>query len=273
MKVARIAAIRLTCKNVRALLNFYRSAFACQVLQQSAPAAFLLGEQRIELVEGAAPPLVAVPANSTAFQHFAIVVSDMDKAMTALRQQEGWIPISRRGPERLPRASGGVIAFKFRDPEGHPLELLQFPRTATPDIWKSREHIFLGVDHSAITVAQTSRTLAFYEGMGFALDRQQLNRGTEQEQLDGLSGAAVEVSRMNAPGKAPPHLELLCYRTPQEVSTAACGAQSTMSLVMDVEPSPATPRSFVFGGEQVICDPDGHTLVLKRSESPAHQTG
>ena len=32
--------------------------------------------------------------------------------------------ISRNGPEALP---GGVVAFKFRGPDGHPLELIQFP--------------------------------------------------------------------------------------------------------------------------------------------------
>ncbi len=32
------------------------------------------------------------------------------------------------GPQRLPPASGSVAAAKFRDPDGHPLELLEFPR-------------------------------------------------------------------------------------------------------------------------------------------------
>ncbi len=42
------------------------------------------------------------------------------------------------GPERLPARSGGVSAFKFRDPDGHPLELLAFPPEAVPPIWRDR---------------------------------------------------------------------------------------------------------------------------------------
>lgn len=36
---------------------------------------------------------------------------------------------------RLPESSGGVTAFKFRDPDGHPLELLAFPDGKVPSRW------------------------------------------------------------------------------------------------------------------------------------------
>ena len=60
------------------------------------------------------------------FQHFAIVVSDMDQAFSRL-QQVRFTPISVGGPQTLPPWNGSVRAFKFRDPDGHPLELLYFP--------------------------------------------------------------------------------------------------------------------------------------------------
>ena len=41
---------------------------------------------------------------------------------------------------------------------------------------------------------------------------QQLNHGIEQEKLDDVSGAVVEVSTLTLPANEPPHLELLCYR-------------------------------------------------------------
>ena len=60
------------------------------------------------------------------FQHFAVVVADMDAAYARLRTVE-FKPISDGGPQTLPKEDGGVRAFKFRDPDGHPLELLYFP--------------------------------------------------------------------------------------------------------------------------------------------------
>ena len=29
-----------------------------------------------------------------------------------------------------------IVLFKFRDPEGHPLELLAFPRDSVPACWR-----------------------------------------------------------------------------------------------------------------------------------------
>ena len=68
------------------------------------------------------------PVNSDAaslwFQHLALVVDDIHGAFGRVRDIT---PISHGGPQLLPASSGGVRAFKFRDPDGHPLELLQFP--------------------------------------------------------------------------------------------------------------------------------------------------
>ena len=60
--------------------------------------------------------------------------------MRICRQYPGWTPISTSGPQLLPAASGGVSAFKFRDPEGHPLELIAFPPGAVPPQWQTASH-------------------------------------------------------------------------------------------------------------------------------------
>ena len=111
--------------------------------------------------------------DDTAFQHFAIVVSDMDLALAQLRGAPGWTPISIGGPQRLPQRSGGVTAFKFQDPDGHPLELLAFPEHAVPPHWTERSAygIFLGIDHSAISVRDTAISTAFYQSLGFSRHR------------------------------------------------------------------------------------------------------
>ncbi len=58
----------------------------------------------------------------------AIVVSDMDRAYTHLRSFP-IEPISIEAQTIPPdnKASGGVRAFKFKDRDGHNLELIWFP--------------------------------------------------------------------------------------------------------------------------------------------------
>ena len=111
--------------------------------------------------------------DDTAFQHFALVVRDMALALAQLRGVPGWTPISSGGPQRLPQGSGGVTAFKFQDPDGHPLELLAFPEHAVPPHWmeRSADGIFLGIDHSAISVRDTAISTAFYQSLGFSRHR------------------------------------------------------------------------------------------------------
>ena len=85
------------------------------------------GRQRLELAMFD-PPGPLYPANSRSddlwFQHRALVTDDIAAAYEQLSAFPS-TPISRYGPQRLP---GGIVAFKFRDPDGHPLELIQFPR-------------------------------------------------------------------------------------------------------------------------------------------------
>ena len=82
-----------------------------------------LDEQRLSLL-AFDPPGRPYPHASTSsdlwFQHFAIIVSDMDAAHRQLKAAGRFTPISEDGPVVLPASSGGVTAFKFRDAEGHP---------------------------------------------------------------------------------------------------------------------------------------------------------
>ena len=179
-----------------------------------------LGDECVELVEFARKGR-AYPIGSTStdlwFQHFAIIVADMDAAYARLAKEAGWTAISDDGPQLLPASSGGVTAFKFRDPDGHPLELLAFPADAAPPKWRdaAASAVFLGVDHSAIAVADTARSEAFYVGMlGLAIGSRSVNRGPAQEHLDGTFNALVEVTALLTPNEASPHVELLCNRVP-----------------------------------------------------------
>lgn len=179
-----------------------------------------LGAEQIELFEFARPGAL-YPADSTSpdlwFQHFAIPVGDMAQAYAQLLAAGGTTPISTHGPVLLPEASGGVTAYKFRDPDLHPLELIHFPPETAPAKWKQAgmSGPCLGIDHSAIAVADTSRAEALYVGwLGLSAESRSLNRGETQEALDGTFNTMVEVTGLAFAEESGPHLELLCNRVP-----------------------------------------------------------
>jgi catechol 2,3-dioxygenase-like lactoylglutathione lyase family enzyme len=187
-EVARLACISLSTGRAATLIDFYERAFGFHFVgaerHQGARFEGLmgvrggaivttlgLGEELIEIVEfdepGAPYPKDA-RASDLIFQHLAIVVSDIKQAYQRLLTMENWTPISMGGPQLLPAASGGVSAYKFRDPEGHPLEFLAFPSAGAPTHWADAlsPGPCLGVDHTAISVASGDISRAFYEALG-----------------------------------------------------------------------------------------------------------
>jgi catechol 2,3-dioxygenase-like lactoylglutathione lyase family enzyme len=216
-----------------------------------------LGAETLRLVGATMPGARRRPARSFDrwFQHLAIAVADMDRAYARLAAVPGLEAITRGGPQQLPPASGSVTAFKFRDPDGHPLELLQFPAGRGPEKWRRPQagRLFLGVDHSAITVADTGRSITFYErALGLKVSAQSLNQGPVQARLDDATGAIVEVTALVTSDPASAHVELLCYRHPQ--GEPGEPGQSGATLV------------FEDGVAVQTCDPDGHALVI----APGH---
>jgi catechol 2,3-dioxygenase-like lactoylglutathione lyase family enzyme len=275
MAVTRLACFSLTTANLDRLGAFYRDAFGCVTLDRrdvsgaafesllgvSAGAQSLtlgLGAQRIELLQFEQPG-APYPSDSAAsdlfFQHFALVAADMAQAFARLVRVGGWSAISQHGPQRLPAQSGGVSAFKFRDPDGHPLELLAFAPGQVPPPWQPMPHgaLFQGIDHSAISVADNERSIAFYEALGLSVAARSLNRGPEQARLDGLAAPQVDVTAL-ALSQGVPHLELLCYRA---LNRGAATALRNNDI--------AATR-LIFEGEQelerCLLDPDGHRLLL-----------
>lgn len=195
-------------------------------------------------------------AASLWFQHLALVVTDMAEAYGRLRNGA---PISLDHPQRLPASSGGVQAFKFRDPDGHPLELLEFPADKTPDAWRNRRplagQIGLGIGHSAISVADADASARFYQALGLRIGDRTLNQGPEQQRLDDLRDVVVEVVPMKPP-EATPHLELLGYRIP----TGRGGAS--------LQANDIAATRIVWQGRttELIRDPDGHLQHIETSE-------
>ena len=120
-----------------------------------------LGKETLILTKYLTPPGDPIPLDSHSndlwFQHIAIVVNDMDRAYKHLRQHD--IQHVSTAPQLLPeslKAAAGIRAFYFRDPDGHNLELIQFPPDKGNPRWqKSTRELFLGIDHTAIAVSNT----------------------------------------------------------------------------------------------------------------------
>jgi catechol 2,3-dioxygenase-like lactoylglutathione lyase family enzyme len=182
----------------------------------------------------------------------------MQAAYAQLCVTPEWHPITEGGPQLLPPSSGAERAFKFRDPDGHPLELLWFPPGRGRPVWHdaASNTPFLGIDHSAVAIASTGRSLHFYRALGFHVSARSVNQGPAQERLDGLPNVKVRVTGLRPVSGCGPGLELLAYspagRTPQATS-ARDGITDWLTLGMGL----ARGNSF-----RAVRDPDGHRLVL-----------
>ena len=166
-----------------------------------------LGGEEIELTEYLAPRGRPVPADSRSndrwFQHVAIIVSDMDAAYARLRQHgvEHASPEPQRLPDWNPEA-GGIKAFYFKDPDGHPLEILEFPAG------KGRSEV-ARAEPAAVPWHRPHRdrrrryrdepdtsTGTFW---AFASLVRATNYGPEQERLNNVFGARLHITALRAP--------------------------------------------------------------------------
>ncbi len=252
-----------------------------------------LGEETVELTQYIAPPdgrPIPVPSRSNDlwFEHMAIVVRDMEQAYAAL-QKHGVRQISPE-PITIPASNvpaAGIKAIKFRDPDNHNLELLWFPEGKGAERWhKPSNRLFLGIDHTAISISSTEKSLAFYRDLlGMQIAGESLNIGPTQDTLDGLFGARVRVTGV-APETAPPHVEFLQYETPPgarpmpidssasdlwhwqtslEVDDVEAAAQRLRAAgVPFVSPEVASlsQPSLGFTRAVMVRDPDGHAMRL-----------
>ena len=184
-----------------------------------------LGDELVELTEYLAPKGRPIPAearsNDRSFQHIAIIVSDMHKAYAWLRQHK--VTHASTGPQRLPdwnKNAGGIKAFYFKDPDGHALEILEFPADKGNPKWHkiaaaNPNKLFLGIDHTAIVVGDTDASLKFYRDvLGLKVAGESENYGLEQERLNNVFGARLRITGLRA--EAGPGIEFLEYLAPRD---------------------------------------------------------
>ena len=180
-----------------------------------------LGDEQIELTEYKAPRGRPIPddmkPNDRSFQHIAIIVRDMDAAYARLRSKD--VAHGSTGPQRLPDwnpNAGGIRAFYFRDPDGHFLEILQFPSGKGLEKWhRPGADVFLGIDHTAIVVGDTATSLAYYrDTLGLKIAGESENFDVEQEHLNNVFGARLRITALRA--AEGPGIELLEYLAPRD---------------------------------------------------------
>jgi catechol 2,3-dioxygenase-like lactoylglutathione lyase family enzyme len=250
-----------------------------------------LGEESIELIEYLTPRGRPMPADSRSndlwFQHIAIIVSDMDRAYAWLRRHR--VQHASPAPQRLPdwnAVAAGIRAFYFRDPDGHFLEILWFPPDKGDPRWqRPTDRLFLGIDHTAVVVANTERSLACYrDTLGLRVAGASENHGPEQERLNNVFGARLRITTLRA--AAGPGIELLEYLAPRDgrpvpsdargndlahwqTAVVAADADALYGTMRRGACRPLSPgviapaeRTLGFARAFRAADPDGHALAV-----------
>jgi len=266
-----------------------------------------LGSEKIQLIdfdgEESRPVAADTRSNDLWFQHLAIVVSDMDAAyQKLLKNKVSHVSTAPQTlPDYLPNAAG-IKAFYFRDPEGHNLELIWFPpekggrwrvegggsktpETAQPSTFHPLPStLFLGIDHTAIGISDTDTSMAFYrDALGLVWGGHSENYGTEQEHLNQVFGARLDINGLHA--DAGFGVEFLRYIAPPGGRPYPTDSQPTdlwhYQTELEVDDLPKMLEKLEKQGFTKISsavakignaemflvrDPDGHAVLLKSQE-------
>jgi len=257
-----------------------------------------LGRETIRLLEVRTPQGRPIPPDSRSndlwFQHAAIVVRDLPAAVERLRRHDA--SLISAAPQTLPAsipAAAGISAVYFRDPSGNPLELIHYPPDKGQSRWqRDTDSLFLGIDHTALAVADTKQSIAFYrDQFGFRVAGESINVGPEQERLTGVFGARVRITALRSPGGGI-GIELLEYQSPStgrpiphdtrandlwhaHIHLQTAHPEETTDALLDantpfVSPGLVSLPASALGLEHaaMLRDPTGHALLL--SSSPSH---
>lgn len=226
-------------------------------------------------------------SNDLWFQHICIVVSNLNEAFNKGAHNATQISRSLVTLPESNKDAANIQAVKIKDSIGHPLELLKFPKDKGDQRWhKTNSKLFMGIDHTAIGVSDTQKSIKFYsELLGLKIVGNGVNTGKEQDDLDGLINAKVVITSLR-PSDNGMGIEFLDYQLPNPIRKKRLHPRATdlnewriMLLVEDIESThkklssilsansigPIVPiPSDLWGGTLAfqVRDPDGHALIL-----------
>ena len=307
--VKQLRAVSLTVADLARSIDFYTAALGFELISETTlagkdysdlegiddaqiqVATLQLGHERIQLMQYLNCLSELIPSDSQStdlwFQHFAIVVSDIDRAYDHVRS----FPIEATSKElqTLPLdnpEAAGVRAFKFKDLDRHNLELIWFPPDKRQAKWNpSDDQLFLGIDHSAIAVANTEQSLRFYRDLlGMQVESSSLHQGEIQAVLDGLPEATVRVTGLRSV-EGGMGIELLDYLAPangrpfpQDWKSCDIAHWQVELVVRDIEKTVAMlqsqnvrlisnrlvsfDRNSLYAQGCLVKDPNGHAMLL-----------
>lgn len=170
------------------------------------------------------------------------------------------------------------------------LEILQFPAGKGDARWqRPSDRVFLGIDHTALVVADTEKSLELYrDTLGLRIAGGSESYGPEEERLNYVPGAQLRITTLRA--AEGPAIELVEYLAPRDgrpsprdtmgndlvrwhtllVTTDADAAAAKLGAAAGVAAGPAlvstadTPLGFRRGIRME--DPDGHGIQLRARE-------
>lgn len=259
IKAQRIQAIGFTVTDADRSIDFYTKALGFEMvsditsnvavgqtdsLEKSDAIRIVtlkLGDAQIRLMQYLDVKGKPIPPDSQSndlwFQHLAIVVSDMDRAYAQL--QSFAIEAISTSPQTIPpgnKAAAYIQSFKFKDPDRHPLELICFPPGKGQKKWhQNSDRLFLGIDHTAIAVANTEQSLQFYRDLlGMEVDGGSFNWRETQARMDGLPNAMVKITALR-PAQGGLGIELLDYIQPADGRPMPSDLQSNDIAYVQVE--------------------------------------
>ena len=180
--------------------------------------------------------------------------------------------------------------FTSATPKDHVLEIIFFPPGKGDPKWQhagtkpeSGLPLFLGIDHIAIVVSDTDKSLAFYRDLlGLRVAGESENYGVEQEHLNQVFGARLHITGLRA--ERGPGIEFLEYITPAGGRDLPADAKSNDLVFWDTHltvdnvanlsaklheagaafvSKPGSARS------QIVRDPDGHAMQLDEVSASA----
>ena len=253
-----------------------------------------LGDEQIELTDYLTSGGRSIPedmqSNDLYFQHIAIVVSDMDKAYSFLR--EHMVMHVSTAPQTIPAsnvAASGIRAFYFHDPDMHDLELIYFPKGKGQPKWQNTDgKLFLGIDHTAIGVSNTENSLHFYQDLlGIQRKGESWNKGMEQAHLNAVENASLHITGLRAETGA--GIEFLQYIHPGVGKPYPADSKAndiwhwqTTLFVIDAESvyKKLQSEGYKFISKEIVTlettngkhikafivrDPDGHAMLIEQN--------
>lgn len=243
-----------------------------------------LGAERLELVEDRGRVSRQTPAEAPrderAVARIALAVNDIEQASLWLQRQHvqgtPGAPVSD-----VRQNTTGVRAVSFEDPDGHALEIVEYPAGQGDARWqRPTDRVFLGIDHAALVVGDTDESLRFYrDTLGLRVTARRESDAPEPPSagtagrsrittLRGGGGPAIELFESLAPRDARPvshrgSRQTLVVTTDAKLPVAGVGWSSAANERGKIVSIADATLGFRRGATAV--DPDGHRVQLRAS--------